>query len=145
MPAEGAALLTWKEDDDLARGFRHWRNSTAGPTDGDFCRFARGAFDPLYVERRRVLLDALLALAPYGPAIIVAGAKAIVGSQAWDAADGPDTIDLGGVERPSPWPRPSSTTAFSGSVPVVPPSGPISGLWPSSVPGTSGRARWPPS
>jgi hypothetical protein len=28
--------------------------------------------------------------------------QAIFGSQAWDAADGPDTIDLGGVERSIP-------------------------------------------
>ena len=33
--------------------------------------------DPRYVQARRVLLDALFALAPYGAAIIVAGAQAI--------------------------------------------------------------------
>jgi hypothetical protein len=33
--------------------------------------------DPRYVEARRVLLDALFALAPHGSAFIVAGAQAI--------------------------------------------------------------------
>jgi hypothetical protein len=33
--------------------------------------------DPRYVEARRVLLDALFALAPHGAAVIVAGAQAI--------------------------------------------------------------------
>ena len=34
-------------------------------------------FDPLYVEARRILLDALFALRSHRPAIIVAGAQAI--------------------------------------------------------------------
>lgn len=33
--------------------------------------------DPLYVEARRVLLDALIALEPHGAAVIVAGAQAV--------------------------------------------------------------------
>lgn len=33
--------------------------------------------DPVYVEARRVLLDALEALAPHGPAVVVAGAQAV--------------------------------------------------------------------
>jgi hypothetical protein len=33
--------------------------------------------DPLYVAARRVLLDALFALAPHGKAVIVVGAQAI--------------------------------------------------------------------
>jgi hypothetical protein len=33
--------------------------------------------DPIYVEARRVLLDALTALAPQGSAVIVAGAQAV--------------------------------------------------------------------
>lgn len=33
--------------------------------------------DPLYVEARRVLLDALEALSAHGDAIIVAGAQAV--------------------------------------------------------------------
>lgn len=36
-----------------------------------------GAADPLYVEARRVLLDALEALAPHGSAIVLAGAQAV--------------------------------------------------------------------
>jgi len=35
------------------------------------------SFDPGYVEARRVLLNALTALAPHGSAIIVAGAQAV--------------------------------------------------------------------
>jgi hypothetical protein len=35
------------------------------------------AAEPIYVEARRVLLDALFALAPHGPAVIVAGAQAV--------------------------------------------------------------------
>lgn len=35
------------------------------------------AFDPRYVAARRVLLDALTALAPYGKAFIIAGAQAV--------------------------------------------------------------------
>lgn len=34
-------------------------------------------FDPLYVEARRILLDALFALAPHGSAVIVVGAQAV--------------------------------------------------------------------
>lgn len=33
--------------------------------------------DPIYIEARRVLLDALTALAPQGAAVIVAGAQAV--------------------------------------------------------------------
>lgn len=36
-----------------------------------------GTFDPRYVEARRVLLDALVALAPHGSAFVVAGAQAV--------------------------------------------------------------------
>ena len=35
------------------------------------------SYDPRYVEARRVLLDALIALAPHASAVIVAGAQAI--------------------------------------------------------------------
>src|SRR5712691_1819198 len=35
------------------------------------------AIDPRYIAARRVLLDALEALAPHGPAVIVAGAQAV--------------------------------------------------------------------
>ena len=38
-------------------------------------------FDPRYVAARRVLLDELTALAPYGKAFIVAGAPATMKSQ----------------------------------------------------------------
>ncbi|MDA8024984.1 MAG: hypothetical protein M0T78_00355 [Actinomycetota bacterium] len=34
-------------------------------------------FDPRYVVARRVLLDALIALAPHGKAFIIAGAQAV--------------------------------------------------------------------
>lgn len=36
-----------------------------------------GDVDPRYIEARRVLLDALTALAPHGPAFVVAGAQAV--------------------------------------------------------------------
>jgi hypothetical protein len=36
-----------------------------------------GEVDPRYVEARRILLDALTALAPHGAAVIVAGAQAV--------------------------------------------------------------------
>jgi hypothetical protein len=36
-----------------------------------------GQIDPMYVEARRVLLDALIALEPHGAAVIVAGAQAV--------------------------------------------------------------------
>lgn len=36
-----------------------------------------GDVDPRYLEARRVLLDALTALAPHGPAFVVAGAQAV--------------------------------------------------------------------
>ncbi|HEY1650426.1 MAG TPA: hypothetical protein VGG09_00960 [Acidimicrobiales bacterium] len=35
------------------------------------------SFDPLYVEARKILLDALVALAPHGKAVIVVGAQAV--------------------------------------------------------------------
>ena len=35
------------------------------------------SFDPLYVEARKILLDALVALAPHGDAVIVVGAQAV--------------------------------------------------------------------
>ena len=38
---------------------------------------ASTSFDPRYIEARRVLLDALMALAPHGRAFIVAGAQAV--------------------------------------------------------------------
>jgi hypothetical protein len=50
--------------------------------------------DPEYVEARRVLLDALTALAPHGRAVILVGAQAIylhIGDA--DIAAGPHTID----------------------------------------------------
>jgi hypothetical protein len=37
----------------------------------------RRDIDPIYVEARRVLLDALTALAPQGAAVILAGAQAV--------------------------------------------------------------------
>ncbi len=33
--------------------------------------------DPIYIAARRVLLDALIALAPHGKAVIVVGAQAV--------------------------------------------------------------------
>lgn len=50
--------------------------------------------DPVYVEARRVLLDALTALAPHGAAFIVAGAQAIyLHTGAADLAVAPFTTD----------------------------------------------------
>ena len=50
--------------------------------------------DPLYVEARRVLLDALTALAPHDTAIVVAGAQAIyLRTGAGDVAVAPYTTD----------------------------------------------------
>jgi hypothetical protein len=54
------------------------------------------AVDPRYVEARRVLLDALTALAPHGNAFIVAGAQAIylrTGSADLDETIAPMTTD----------------------------------------------------
>jgi hypothetical protein len=53
-----------------------------------------GNFDPLYVEARRVLLDALFALQAHGSAIIVAGAQAIyLRTGAGDLSVAPYTTD----------------------------------------------------
>lgn len=53
-----------------------------------------GEFDPLYVEARRVLLDALFALKVHGSAIIVVGAQAIyLRTAASDMSIAPYTID----------------------------------------------------
>lgn len=50
--------------------------------------------DPRYVVARRVLIDALSALAPYGPAVIVAGAQAIyLRTGAADLSIAPYTTD----------------------------------------------------
>ncbi len=55
---------------------------------------ASGEFDPRYVEARRVLLDALFALAPHGPAIIIAGAQAVyLRTGASDMSVAPYTTD----------------------------------------------------
>jgi hypothetical protein len=52
------------------------------------------AISPIYVEARRVLLDALTALAPQGPAVIVAGAQAVyLRTGAADIAVAPYTTD----------------------------------------------------
>lgn len=52
------------------------------------------AADPRYVAARRVLLDALEALAPHGPAIIVAGAQAVyLRTGATDIGVAPYTTD----------------------------------------------------
>lgn len=59
--------------------------------------------DPTYVEARRVLLDALTALAPFGRAVIVAGAQAIyllTGDA--DLAVAPYTTDADLTLDPSP-------------------------------------------
>ena len=58
--------------------------------------------DPRYVQARRVLLDALFALAPYGAAIIVAGAQAIyLHTGDADFAIAPFTIDSDFAINPS--------------------------------------------
>jgi len=50
--------------------------------------------DPVYIEARRVLLDALFALAPHGKAVIVAGAQAVyLRAGAADIAVAPYTTD----------------------------------------------------
>ncbi len=52
------------------------------------------AVDPRYVAARRVLLDALEALAPHGPAVIVAGAQAVyLHTGATDIGIAPYTTD----------------------------------------------------
>lgn len=52
------------------------------------------AVDPRYIAARRVLLDALEALAPHGPAIIVAGAQAVyLNTGATDIGIAPYTTD----------------------------------------------------
>jgi hypothetical protein len=59
---------------------------------------------PLYVEARRVLLDALTALAPHGGAVIVAGAQAIylrTGEAAFDFAIAAFTLDSDLALNPS--------------------------------------------
>jgi hypothetical protein len=58
--------------------------------------------DPHYVQARRVLLDALFALAPHGKAIVVAGAQAIyLHTGDADFAIAPFTIDSDFVINPS--------------------------------------------
>lgn len=54
---------------------------------------AIGDVDPRYVEARRVLLDALTALAPHGRAFVVAGAQAVYLQSAADIAVAPYTTD----------------------------------------------------
>jgi len=52
------------------------------------------ALDPAYVAARRVLLDALRALTPHGPAVIVAGAQAVyLRTGSADLAIAPYTTD----------------------------------------------------
>lgn len=61
-----------------------------------------GDVGPEYVEARRVLLDALLALAPHGPAFVVAGAQAVyLRTGASDLAIAPYTTDGDLVLDPS--------------------------------------------
>jgi hypothetical protein len=58
--------------------------------------------DPRYVEARRVLLDALIALAPHGAAVIVAGAQAIyLRTGDADFAIAPFTVDSDFAINPS--------------------------------------------
>ena len=67
--------------------------------------------DPRYVAARKVLLDALFALAPHGKAVIVAGAQAIyLHTGASDIGIAPYTTD---TSDPSPrghlgWRNPGS-------------------------------------
>ena len=57
---------------------------------------SEGVVEPIYVEARRVLLDALTALAPQGPAVIVAGAQAVyLRTGAADVAVAPYTRRVG--------------------------------------------------
>jgi hypothetical protein len=57
-------------------------------------RTALTSLDPRYVEARRFLLDALIALAPHGRAFIVAGAQAVyLRTGATDFAIAPYTTD----------------------------------------------------
>jgi len=52
------------------------------------------SFDPLYVEARKILLDALVALAPHGSAVIVVGAQAVyLRSNELELAIAPYTTD----------------------------------------------------
>ena len=58
--------------------------------------------DPLYVAARRVLLDALMALAPHGDAVVVAGAQAVyLRTGSADLAIAPYTTDGDVVLNPS--------------------------------------------
>ena len=58
--------------------------------------------DPRYVQARRVLLDALFALAPHGAAVIVAGAQAIyLRTGDADFAIAPFTVDSDFAINPS--------------------------------------------
>ncbi|MGO9584421.1 MAG: hypothetical protein ACLP36_16655 [Acidimicrobiales bacterium] len=61
-----------------------------------------GPLDPRYVQARRVLLDALFALAPHGAAVIVAGAQAIyLRTGDADLAIAPFTLDSDFAINPS--------------------------------------------
>jgi hypothetical protein len=63
---------------------------------------AEPGYDPLYVEARRVLLDALTALAPHHDAVIVAGAQAIyLHTGSADIAVAPYTTDGDLILNPS--------------------------------------------
>lgn len=73
-----------------------------------------GTPDPEYVKARRVLLDALECLAPYGGALVLVGAQAIylqVG--AGELAVAPYTTDADLVIRPSGLVTESSSTSSS--------------------------------
>ncbi len=60
------------------------------------------ALDPRYVEARRALLDALIALSPHGAAIIVAGAQAVyLNTGDADFAIAPFTVDSDFAVNPS--------------------------------------------
>ena len=69
MPSEGGALLSWMIDNES-----EWRSPSLNDVQS---RASDVSFDPLYVEARQILLDALVALAPHGDAVIVVGAQAV--------------------------------------------------------------------
>ena len=93
-----------------------------------------GGFDPLYVEARRVLLDALFALQAHGSAIIVAGAQAIyLRTGASDMSVAPYTTDGDLAIDPSvlaDGPALESTMEGAGFTLKTQPSGHIEpGIW----------------
>jgi hypothetical protein len=64
------------------------------PRNGRATPVADSGYDPLYVAARRVLLDALTALAPHHEAVVVAGAQAVyLHTGAADLAVAPYTTD----------------------------------------------------